>query len=62
MMHQQIFEMCYYGNGFIQSDLYKLPTHIRNFYYKQLVKAKKKEKEETKKTNSASNSKVRIRK
>ena len=62
MIHQQIFEMCYYGNGFIQSDLYNLPTHIRNFYYNQLVKAKKREREDVEKSNKAMNSKVRIRK
>jgi len=48
-LHNQIFELCYYGNGFIQFDLYKMPTYLRNFYYNKLIDAKKKEKEGKKK-------------
>jgi hypothetical protein len=33
--------MCYYGNGFNQYDLYRMPTYLRNFYYNRLVEAKK---------------------
>ena len=40
-------------------DLYKMPTHLRNFYYNKLVDVKKKENEEVKKANTAS--KVRIK-
>jgi hypothetical protein len=42
--------LCYYGNGFTQEGVYRLPIHLRNFYYKQLVDAKKKEQEEMKKS------------
>ena len=42
--------MCYYGNGFTQEGVYRLPVHIRMFYYKQLADAKKKEQEQVKKS------------
>jgi hypothetical protein len=60
MLHTQIFEMCYYGNGFNQHDLYQMPTYLRTFYYNKLVDAKKKEADEVKKSNKANNSKVRV--
>ena len=46
-IHNQIFEMCYYGNGYTFKDVYDMPVHIRNFHYKKLADAKKKEKEES---------------
>lgn len=36
-------------------DVYKLPVHLRNFYYNQLVEAKKAEQENIKKSQKASN-------
>lgn len=54
--------MINYGNGFTFSDLYGMPTHLRNFYYRKLVEAKERETEQIKKANSPSNSsKVRIK-
>lgn len=53
--------MVQYGNGFTVMEMYKMPTHLRNFYYNKLVEAKKKESEEVQKSNKTSNSKVRIR-
>ena len=51
-----------YGNGFTMMDLYKMPTHLRNFYYNKLVDAKKKEAEQVKKASQTpKNSKVRIK-
>ena len=61
MVHTQIFDMVQYGNGFTVMEMYKMPTHLRNFYYNKLVEAKKKESEEVQKSNKSSNSKVRIR-
>ena len=49
ILHQQIFELCYYGNGFTQEGVYRLPIHIRNFYYKKLLEAKKLEQEQANK-------------
>jgi hypothetical protein len=31
-------------------DVYRLPVHLRNFYYNELIEAKKKEVENNKKT------------
>jgi hypothetical protein len=61
MVHSQIFDMINYGNGFTFSDVYRMPTYLRNFYYNKLVDTKKKESEQIKKTNSQKSSKVRIR-
>ena len=58
-LHTQIFEMVNYGNGFTVMDLYKMPTHLRNFYYNKLVEAKKKENQQVETANKAS--KVRIK-
>lgn len=56
--------MLHYGNGFIWSDLYTMPTYLRNFYYNKLVEAKKKEAEQIKESsrNTTKPSKVRINK
>jgi hypothetical protein len=60
--------MCYYGNGFTQEGVYRLPVHIRMFYYKQLSDAKKKEQEQVKKSqkqqqgSSPKGPNVRVRK
>jgi hypothetical protein len=67
ILHKQIFELCYYGNGFNQEGVYRLPIHIRRFYYKQLLDAKKKEQEQSKKQNKPTGSSpkgpnVRVRK
>ena len=67
MLHQQIFDLCYYGNGFTQEGVYRLPVHLRNFYYQQLVDAKKKENEEIEKSKRKGNSSpqgpnIRVRK
>lgn len=56
--------MVHYGNGFTMMELYKMPTYLRNFYYKKLVDAKKKENEQIKASNSSKPPKlpkVRIR-
>ena len=54
--------MCNYGNGFNVMDLYHMPIHLRNFYYKKLVESKERENEQIKKAKSPTNaSKVRIK-
>ena len=35
--------MVNYGNGFHWYEVYSMPIHWRNFYFKKLVDAKKKE-------------------
>ena len=57
--------MVNYGNGFTWSEVYFMPIHWRNFYFKKLVDAKKKESEEINKANKSSQSRgpnVRVRK
>jgi hypothetical protein len=51
-----------YGNGFTMMDLYKMPTHLRNFYYGKLVEVKSKESKEIEKQSKGikQNSKVRV--
>ena len=47
-------------------DVYRLPVHLRNFYYKQLSDTKKKENDDMKKTSKPSNTtngpNIRVRK
>lgn len=56
--------MVNYGNGFTWSEVYTMPIHIRRFYFKKLVDAKKKEKEEIDKVNKKGGKSpgVRVRK
>ncbi len=35
----------YYGIGFTHSDVYNMPIYLRNFYYQELLGAKKSEQE-----------------
>jgi hypothetical protein len=52
-LHSEIFSICYYSNGgFTQSEVYKLPIHLRRFYANQLIEAKKSEKDQAAKNQS----------
>jgi hypothetical protein len=62
IVHTQIFQMCYYGNGFTQEGLYKMPIHLRRFYYNLLLNTKKEESDKIEKDSKQSTSKVRIKK
>tara|TARA_R100000322_G_C5351218_1_gene168401 strand:+ start:365 stop:592 length:228 start_codon:yes stop_codon:yes gene_type:complete len=53
-LHEQIFQLMYYGKGFTHSDVYNMPIYLRNFYYKQLADTRKKENEEVKKAQQKS--------
>ena len=44
----------YYGVGFTHSDVYNMPVYLRNFYYNELVDAKKKENDDMKKARQKS--------
>ena len=50
-LHEQIFSLIYYGEGFTHSDVYDMPIYLRNFYYKELADTRKKENDEIKKAN-----------
>ena len=57
--------MVNYGNGFTWKEVYTMPIHWRNFYFKKLLDAKKKEADEYKKANKKGGVKgpnVRVRK
>ena len=57
--------MVNYGNGFTWSEVYFMPIHWRNFYFKKLLEAKKKQKEEMDKVNKKSSARgpnVRVKK
>ena len=57
--------MVNYGYGFTWSEVYSMPIHWRNFYFKKLVDAKKKEKQEHDKATKQGGAKgpnVRVRK
>jgi hypothetical protein len=61
-LHSQIWEMVQFSNGFTWSEVYHMPTYLRNFYFKKLIELKKKEAEEHKKAQSKMKSnKVRMR-
>lgn len=57
--------MAYYANGgFNWNDLYYMPIKLREFYYRELLKAKETEKEDMERANSkakTNSSKVRRR-
>ena len=53
-MHNQIFELIYFGSGFTHSDVYNMPTFLRRFYFNKLSETKKKESEEIKKAQQKS--------
>jgi hypothetical protein len=54
--------MVYYANGgFNWHDVYYMPIKLREFYYRELVKAKDKEKEEMDAATSKSKASSRVR-
>ena len=53
-LHEQIFQIIYYGQGFTHSDVYDMPIYLRNFYYRELIDTRKKENEEIRKANQKS--------
>ena len=42
-IHEELFNIAYYGNGFNHSELYNMPLPLRSFYAEKLVKAKETE-------------------
>ncbi len=65
-LHEELWSMVQFGNGFTWRDVYTMPMHWRRFYLKKLIELKKKEKDEVDKVKrsrapSISGSKVRRR-
>ena len=48
-IHEELFNIAYYGNGFNHNELYNMPVPLRRFYAQKLVDAKQKEADEIKK-------------
>ena len=48
-IHEEIFQLLYYGNGFVHSDVYEMPVYLRKFYFQKLNEYKKKESKEIEK-------------
>ena len=46
----------YYGEGFTHSDVYSMPVYLRNFYYQELLEAKKSENKKIKESQNKSKS------
>jgi hypothetical protein len=44
-IHQSIFYFIYGTPGFTFSDVYDMPVHLKNFYLREFMDLKKKEKE-----------------
>jgi hypothetical protein len=62
ILHQKIFQMAYYANGgFNWHDLYYMPIKLREFYYRELLKAKDTEKEQMDAASRKSNSSSKVR-
>ena len=37
-LHQEIFTLVYYGQGFTHDDVYNMPVYLRRFYSESLLK------------------------
>ena len=44
-IHEELFNIAYYGNGFSHNELYNMPIPLRRFYAQKLIDAKNKEAE-----------------
>ena len=51
-LHEQLFNIVYYGQGFTYSDVYNMPLPIRKYYIDLMIKAKKQEQDEVEKMNN----------
>ncbi len=50
--------MIYYCHGFNHSDVYNMPTYLRNFYIKLLIDVKSEENKNAKKANKKSDGSI----
>lgn len=52
--YQEIHDLVYYGNGgFIYSEVYNMPIHIRRYHIHLISETHKKQNEETNKVNQS---------
>ena len=57
-IHEELFNIAYYGNGFNHNELYNMPVPLRRFYADKLIEAKKKEADEIKKVSNRNNTEI----
>ena len=57
-IHEELFNIAYYGNGFNHNELYNMPVPLRRFYAQKLIDAKKKEADEIKKSSQQNDSQI----
>ena len=57
-IHEELFNIAYYGNGFNHNELYNMPVPLRRFYAQQLVDAKNKEAEQIKKASQQNQNQI----
>ena len=55
-VYQEVHDLVYYGNGgFIYSEVYQMPIHIRRYHIRKIDVLHKKQNEELQKARESSN-------
>ena len=54
-IHEELFNLAYYSNGFNHNELYNMPIPLRRFYAQKLIEAKKSEAESIKSSTDSPN-------
>ena len=57
-IHEELFNIAYYGNGFSHNELYNMPIPLRRFYAEKLVEAKTKEANAIKKSSQTNSNQI----
>tara|TARA_Y100001937_G_C7116450_1_gene330364 strand:- start:1691 stop:1891 length:201 start_codon:yes stop_codon:yes gene_type:complete len=52
-IHEELFNIVYFGNGFTYSDVYNMPLPLRRYYVELMIKSKKLEQKEMEKANQS---------
>ena len=55
-LHEEIFTLIYYGQGFTHGDIYSMPVYLRRFYSNTLLDEKNREKESIEKSKNQNTS------
>ncbi|OUW60178.1 MAG: hypothetical protein CBD63_04135 [Candidatus Pelagibacter sp. TMED203] len=50
-IHEEIFNIIYFGQGFTHSDVYNMPLPLRRYYADVLIKTKERENKEVEEAN-----------
>ena len=51
-LHEEIFTLCYFANGYSFHEVYEMPIWLRRFYLEKLKQIKEKEKKQSEKGSS----------